>query len=193
MGSAGTGKSYIAIAVGLKMLELKLVHKMIISRPPLETGQSLGFLPGDVNAKMEMFLIPIYNILAELVGKERRDKYIADGAIEILPIGHMRGTSWGARDGVYVCVDEVQNMDFIQHKLVLTRIGSHPNSRVVLCGDQRQSDLRNGKDTLSLIHSIIKPSKYVGSTIFNRNDVVRSEAVKDILGLIEDYEDKQVR
>lgn len=191
MGSAGTGKSFLAVAMALKMLEAKRIAKIIISRPAVETGKSIGFLPGTADEKMAAYLMPIFAILEEIIGKERRDKMIADGKIEILPIGYARGLTIGNQYGVVAIIDEAQNLEFTEHKLLLTRLGAHPNSKLIFCGDQRQSDLKHAKDTLSTIHNIIKDSKFVASVVFDKNDIVRSEAVKDILGRIEDYEDKK--
>lgn len=190
LGSAGTGKSYLAIAVGLKLLELKKVQKIIISRPPIESGPSIGFLPGSAGEKMEPYVMAAMSTLAELIGVDRRDKLLKDRSIEIENIGYLRGMTLGARQGVYTLIDEAQNLDFAQHKLLLTRLGSHAESRIILCGDQKQSDLKYKKDTLSVVHSVISGSRYVGSIIFSREDVVRSETVREILGLIEDYEER---
>lgn len=192
MGSAGTGKTFLAVAMALKMLEARKVSKIVISRPAVEAGKSIGFLPGSAEEKMEKYVAPILSILEEIIGFEKREKLIEDKKIEILPVGYARGlTLGGAKFGVVTIIDEAQNLEFIEHKLLLTRLGSHPNSRIILCGDQRQSDLHNAKDTLTKIHSILKESPFVASTIFTKEDIVRSEAVKDILGRIEDYEDQQ--
>ncbi len=189
IGSAGTGKSFVSIAIALKMLEKKMISKIILSRPTVEAGKSIGFLPGSVDEKLEIYMLPLMSILSEIIGKEKRDKLIADGSIEVMGIGFARGMTIGSREGVVAIFDEAQNMDFLEYKLILTRLGSHINSKIILCGDQRQSDIKNGKDNLSLVYNLIKKSKFVDGTIFDKNDIVRSEAVKEILGLIEDYED----
>ena len=191
MGSAGTGKSFLAVAIALKMLENKKIQKIIISRPAVEAGKSIGFLPGSADEKMSAYLAPLLSILDEIIGRERRDKLIEEGKIEILPMAYARGLTIGNQFGCVGIFDEAQNMEFMEHKMILTRLGSHPNSKLIFCGDQRQSDLHKGKDTLSTIHNIIKESKFVASVVFDKNDIVRSEAVKDILGRIEDFEDKK--
>jgi len=189
MGSAGTGKTFLAVAMALKMLEMKKIGKIVISRPAITAGESIGFLPGDKDEKMGPFLAPILSILEEIVGTDRRDKLLLEGKVEILPVGYARGLTVGNKFGIVFIIDEAQNLEFMQHKLLLTRLGSHPNSKIIMCGDQRQSDLRSAKDTYTKIHKIIKDSPYVSNVVFDKNDIVRSEAVKDILGRIEDYED----
>ncbi len=191
MGSAGTGKSFLALAFALKLLETKKIHKIIVSKPPIESGPSIGFLPGDMDDKLESYVLSIMSILTELIGVERRDKLMKDGSIQVENIGFLRGMTIGARQGVIAIIDEVQNIEFSQHKLLLSRLGDHPESRMILCGDQKQSDLRHKKDTLSLIHSIIKDSPFVGSVIFDRSDIVRSPVVKDLMERIEGYEDNE--
>jgi phosphate starvation-inducible PhoH-like protein len=189
MGSPGTGKSFIALALSLKLLELKKIHKIIISKPPIESGPSIGFLPGTQEDKMGPYIASIMSILTELVGAEGRDKLISSGDIQIENIGFLRGMTLGNRESVIYILDEAQNVEFAQHKLILTRLGDKNESRIIMCGDQNQSDLKYKKDTLSKIHSIIKDSPYVGSVVFQREDVVRSEVVKDLLGRIETWEE----
>ncbi len=188
-GSAGTGKSILALAVGLKMLELKMVTKIIICKPPVESGPSIGFTPGSSSEKLGEYLISAMGTLTELIGTERRDKLLKDNTIQIKNIGYMRGVNFGSRDPIFIFADEVQNMQFKEHKMVLTRIGSHPNTRLVMAGDQLQSDLRYQKDDFSIVSNVIHKSKRVGSVEFTREDCVRSEACKEMLFLIEDYED----
>ena len=191
LGSAGTGKTFLAVAAAIKLYDLRRISKIIISRPVVEAGASIGFLPGTAEEKLGPYVAPIMSILTELIGSERRDKLLRDRVIEIENIGYLRGMTIGARQGVVAIMDEAQNLDFVQHKLLLTRLGSHPESRIIFCGDQKQSDLRFKKDTLSTVSQLIKRSKFVGTVVFDKADVVRSEAVKDILGLIEDFEDAE--
>jgi phosphate starvation-inducible PhoH-like protein len=190
LGSPGTGKSFLSIAVALKMLELKMISKIYISRPNIESGPSIGFLPGSFSEKNDPFLLATFATIDEIIGKEKREKLFEAGKIEAILIGFMRGISIGTKSGIVAIFDEAQNIEFAQHKMILTRLGSHPNSKMIICGDQKQSDLKNKKDTLSKIHEIIKDSKFVGSTVFTKEDIVRSEVVKEILGMIENYEDK---
>ncbi len=189
LGSAGSGKSLIALAVSLKLLEMKRIVKIIMSRPVVEAGDSIGYLPGNLEQKMEPFLAPTMALLAELVGKEKRDKLISSGQIEIVNIGYLRGMTLSGRDPVVTIIEEVQNLDFMQHKLLLSRLGSQNEGRMIFCGDQRQSDLRNRKDTLSIMYNIIKDSPYVGAITFTRDDIVRSPVCKDLMERIETWED----
>lgn len=191
MGSAGTGKSFLALAVGLKLLEMKKVQKIVISKPPVESGPGIGFLPGTQEEKMQPYILSIVSILTELVGAEKRDKLMNDNVVEVQNIGYLRGMTLGNRDSVYCIIDEAQNIDFAQHKLILSRLGSAPDSRIVMCGDQRQSDSRTGKDTLSIIYNIIKESTYVGAVTFLRSDIVRSAVTKDLMERIETWEDRK--
>lgn len=192
MGSPGTGKTFLAMAVGLKLLELRKIQKIVVSKPPVESGPGIGFLPGTEQEKMQPYLLSVMSILTELVGAEKRDKLLNDHVVEVQNIGYLRGMTLGNRDSVYCVIDEAQNVDFAGHKLILTRLGGAPESRLIFAGDQKQSDLVRKKDTLSVIHGIIKDSKYVGSVVFQKEDVVRSPVVKDLLGRIEDFEDAQV-
>lgn len=191
LGSPGTGKSFLAFAAALKLLSSKKIHKIIISKPAIEAGPSIGYLPGSVDEKLSAYAASFMGIMAELVGAEQRDKLINTKTVQIENIGFLRGMTLGGRDGVVYILDEAQNADFAQHKMILSRLGNHPESRIIYAGDQRQSDLSKGKDTLSKVYSIVKSSPYVGAVIFTKEDVVRSEVVKDLLGRIEDYEDMQ--
>lgn len=191
MGSPGTGKSFLALAASLKQLYSKKIHKIVITKPVMEVGPSIGFLPGSVDEKLSAYSASFMGILSELVGAEQRDKLIETKAIQIENIGFLRGMTLGGRDGVIFILDESQNADFAQHKMILSRLGDHPESKIIYAGDQRQSDLKNKKDTLSTVYEIVKTSPYVGAVVFTKEDVVRSAVVKDLLGRIEDWEDKE--
>jgi len=193
MGSAGTGKSLISLAVGLKLLESKRIKKIVISKPAVDAGPEIGFLPGSEEEKLGPYTASVMNLIAELIGVEKRDKYMKDGLIEVQNIGFLRGMTLGSlkMGGVFFLLDEAQNVDFHQNKMILSRIGDHDESRIVYAGDQLQSDLKYKKDTLSLIYSIIKDSPYVGSVVFNRSDICRSETVRDLMERIEGYEEEE--
>lgn len=191
MGSPGTGKSFLALAASLKLLYSKKIHKIVISKPAIEAGPSIGFLPGSADEKLSAYAASFMGIIAELIGQEQRDKLIETKIIQIENIGFLRGMTLGGRDGVVYILDEAQNADFAQHKMILSRLGNHEESRIIYAGDQRQSDLKNKKDTLSQIYEIVKGSPYVGAVTFTKEDVVRSEVVKDLLGRIEQYEDDE--
>jgi phosphate starvation-inducible PhoH-like protein len=193
MGSAGTGKSMLGLCVGLRLLELKKIQKVIITKPPIDAGPGIGYLPGTEQEKLLPYTLSVMSLLTELVGSEKRDKLFKDGSIEIQNLGYLRGMTLGSskRSGVLFLVDECQNLNFHENKMVLSRIGDHPETRIVYAGDQLQSDLEYKRDTLSLIHSIIKDSPFVGSVVFDRSDIVRSATVRDLMERIETWEDAQ--
>lgn len=190
IGSAGTGKGFISLSVCLKLLEAKKIVKIILSRPAVYAQENIGFMPGSMESKMEGLIAPVENLLIELIGKERTDKLFESNTLQILPVGFSRGLTIGARDGVVLLVDEAQNLNFMQHKLLITRLGKNPNSKIIFMGDQRQSDLVKGSGILMQMNNLLKGSKYFGSVTFTREDIVRSGAVKDLLERIEIAEDK---
>ncbi len=189
-GSAGAGKTFIAVAVALKFLEKKLIRKIVVTRPHV-TAEDFGFLPGDVDEKMAPFLYPIFSIIEEIIGREKRDEYIMKGAIEILPVAFSRGVTLGGKDGVITIIDEAENLTVKQAYLMLTRLGNHINSKIIFAGDELQTDLKKGGNVLSTLKKILKESPYVGFIDFDSNDVVRSEIVKDILKRFEEYDKKK--
>lgn len=194
LGSAGSGKTFLATAVALKYLEMGYIEKIIISRPAV-TSEEFGFLPGDIDEKMGPFLFPILDILAQLVGNQRRDNYLERKTIEILPVAFGRGLTIGSsfRPTIGI-IDEAQNLTYKQLKMMITRLGDHQNSKLIFCGDESQSDLKAGQaNSLRSVSDILAPSPYVGSVTFNSDDVVRSEAVKEALRLFEKYEEGLVK
>ena len=186
-GSAGTGKTFIACAVALSFLEKKLIRKIIVTRPHV-ASEDFGFLPGDIDNKMMPFLMPVFSIFEELIGREKRDEYIQKGWIEILPVAFARGVTLGGRDGVITIIDESENLTVKQSYLMLTRLGNHINSKIIFAGDEVQTDLKRNGNTLSVLKAILKDSPYVGWIDFDSSDVVRSEVVKDILKRFETFE-----
>jgi len=191
-GSAGTGKTFLSCAVALSFLEKKLIRKIIVTRPHV-TSEEFGFLPGDIDSKMMPFLIPVFSIFEELIGREKRDEYIDKGWIEILPVAFSRGVTLGGRNGVITIIDESENLTMKQAYLMLTRLGGHVNSKIIFAGDELQTDLKRNGNTLSSLKKILKDSPYVGWIDFDSSDVVRSEVVKDILKRFEDYEIKKLK
>jgi len=186
-GSAGAGKTFIACAVALKFLEQKLIKKIVVTRPHV-ASEEFGFLPGTVDEKMAPFLYPIFSIFEEIIGREKRDGYIAKGQIEILPVAFSRGVTLGGHDGIITIIDECENLTVKQAYLMLTRLGGHINSKIIFAGDELQTDLKRNENVLSLLKTILRDSPYVGFIDFNSEDVVRSEIVKDILKRFEEYE-----
>jgi len=176
-GPAGTGKTFLAVAVGLTMLLEKKIERIILSRPAVEAGERLGFLPGDMKEKVDPYLRPLYDALYELFGAEKIDKKIENGEIEIAPLAFMRGRTL---KNCYAILDEAQNATETQIKMFLTRIGE--NSKLVVNGDPSQIDLIN-KSQSGLIKSkrILKNLKEIKIIEFDHKDVVRHPLVSKII------------
>ena len=184
LGPAGTGKTYLAVALAVSMMLEGKIDKIILSRPAVEAGENLGFLPGDLKDKVDPYLRPLYDDLYEMLPAEQVDKKLALGEIEIAPLAFMRGRTLS---NAFVILDEAQNTTPMQMKMFLTRLGE--NSRMVVNGDLSQVDLPRGVisglkdaiDTLSHVNGI-------GSVTFSANDVVRHGLVAKI---VKAYEDKK--
>ncbi len=177
LGPAGTGKSFLAVSVGVSLLLEKKIERVILSRPAVEAGEKLGFLPGDMKEKVDPYLRPLYDALYELFGAEKIDKKIETGEIEIAPLAFMRGRTL---KNCFAILDEAQNATETQIKMFLTRIGE--NSKLVVNGDPSQIDLIN-KSQSGLIKSkdIIKHLKEIKIVEFDHNDVVRHPLVSKII------------
>ena len=177
LGPAGTGKSFLAVSVAITMLMEKKVERVILSRPAVEAGEKLGFLPGDMKEKVDPYLRPLYDALYELFGFEKIDKKIESGEIEIAPLAFMRGRTL---KNCFAILDEAQNATETQIKMFLTRIGE--NSKLVVNGDPTQIDLFN-KSHSGLIKSkeILKSIKEIKIVEFDHTDVVRHPLVSKII------------
>ncbi len=177
LGPAGTGKSFLAVSVGVTMLMDKKIDRVILSRPAVEAGEKLGFLPGDMKEKVDPYLRPLYDALYELFGADKIDKKIESGEIEIAPLAFMRGRTL---KNCFAILDEAQNATETQIKMFLTRIGE--NSKLVVNGDPSQVDLIN-KSQSGLIKSknILKEIKEIKTIEFDHNDVVRHPLVSKII------------
>jgi len=177
LGPAGTGKTYLAVAVALSMLLEKKVERIILSRPAVEAGEKLGFLPGDMKDKIDPYLRPLYDSLYELFDYEKIQRKIESGVIEIAPLAFMRGRTL---KNSFAILDEAQNATRTQIKMFLTRIGE--NSRLVVNGDPSQVDLSN-KNQSGLVESqnILKRIKEIGIINFDHQDVVRHPLVTKIV------------
>jgi phosphate starvation-inducible PhoH-like protein len=177
LGPAGTGKSYLAVSVAVNMLMEKKVEKVILSRPAVEAGERLGFLPGDLKEKVDPYLRPLYDALYDLFGFEKVQRKIETGEIEIAPLAFMRGRTL---KNSFAILDEAQNASLTQIKMFLTRIGE--NSKLVVNGDPSQIDLLN-KSHSGLIQStkILKNVKEIKCIKFDHNDVVRHPLVSKII------------
>ncbi len=183
LGPAGTGKSYLAVSVGVKMLMEKKVERVILSRPAVEAGEKLGFLPGDMKDKVDPYLRPLYDALYDLFGYEKIQKKIETGEIEIAPLAFMRGRTL---KNSFAILDEAQNASLTQIKMFLTRIGE--NSKLVVNGDPSQIDLINKNHSgLLKSQSILKGVKEIKFIEFDHNDVARHPLVAKI---VEAYQKK---
>ena len=183
LGPAGTGKSYLAVAKGIDMLKKGLIEKIILTRPAVEAGERLGFLPGDMKEKIDPYLRPIYDALYEMMPSDRVEKKIESGEIEIAPLAFMRGRTF---NNAFVIVDEAQNTTSVQMKMVLTRIGE--GSRMVINGDLSQVDLPKGqmsglKESEKILHKI-KDIKIIS---LKANDVIRHRIVAKIIKAYENF------
>lgn len=181
LGPAGTGKTYIAVALAVRALKNREVKRIIITRPAVEAGENLGFLPGDLQEKLDPYLRPIYDALADMVPSEKLKFYQETRVIEIAPLAYMRGRTL---HDAFVLLDEAQNTTSEQIKMFLTRMG--PNSKVIITGDQSQVDLpRRQKSGLSEALHVLKEVKGIGIVNLSGKDVIRHKLVKSI---IEAYE-----
>lgn len=183
IGPAGTGKTYLAVAFAISALKSKRVNKIVLSRPAVEAGESLGFLPGDLSEKIDPYLKPLYDALEDMIPLEKLKTYIEKKAIEIVPLAYMRGRTL---NNSFVILDEAQNATNVQMKMFLTRLG--PNSKAIITGDVTQIDLP-GKEHSGLvqIQNILKNIQDIEFVYFNKNDVVRHKLVKDIIDAYERF------
>jgi len=183
IGPAGTGKTYLAVAAAVNALRQKKVDRIILVRPAVEAGESLGFLPGDMQEKVDPYLRPMYDALADLMSYDRMRRYIELGVIEIAPLAFMRGRTLHSS---FVILDEAQNTTVRQMKMFLTRMGV--NSRAVITGDITQIDLRDPNSSgLVKIQSILGHVSDIKFIYFHPEDVVRHRLVRDIIRAFDDY------
>jgi phosphate starvation-inducible PhoH-like protein len=183
IGPAGTGKTYLAVAAAVAALRAKKVDRIILVRPAVEAGESLGFLPGDMQEKVDPYLRPMYDALADLMSYDKMRRFLEMGVIEIAPLAFMRGRTLS---NAFVILDEAQNTTVRQMKMFLTRLGL--NSRAVITGDLTQIDLRM-PDTSGLvrIQSILGHVQDIKFVYFHPEDVVRHRLVKDIIHAFDVY------
>ena len=185
IGPAGTGKTFLAVAKAVSCLQKGLIKKIILSRPAVEAGEKLGFLPGDLKEKVDPFLRPIYDALYEMMPYDQVEKKIENGTIEIAPIAFMRGRTL---EECYIILDEAQNSTKIQMKMFLTRLGK--NSKMVVVGDKTQIDLVTKHDSGLLDAEIkLKNIKDIGFIYLSDKDVVRHELVRKIINSYEKVND----
>ena len=185
LGPAGTGKTYLAVAVALTMLLEKKIDRIILSRPAVEAGERLGFLPGDMKDKVDPYLRPLYDSLYDLLDYEKIQKKIEIGDIEIAPVAFMRGRTL---KNSFAILDEAQNATDIQIKMFLTRIGE--NSKIVINGDSSQIDLINKKHSgLLRSKNLLKNLNEISIVDFDHTDVVRHPLVTKIVKAYDDFKD----
>jgi phosphate starvation-inducible PhoH-like protein len=183
IGPAGTGKTYLAVAIAVAAMKKGLVKKLILARPAVEAGESLGFLPGDFREKIDPYLKPLYDALDDMMPSDKLRSYLEKGVVEIVPLAYMRGRTL---NNAFVILDEAQNATAMQMKMFLTRLGV--NSKAIVTGDITQIDLPP-KQASGLVQArdILSGIKGVSFAYFNRADVVRHRLVKDIIDAYEKF------
>lgn len=187
LGPAGTGKTYVAVALAVKALKNKEVKKIIITRPAVEAGENLGFLPGDLKEKIDPYLRPIYDALDDMIPPEKLKFYMENRVIEIAPLAYMRGRTL---HDAYILLDEAQNTTPMQIKMFLTRMG--PNSKVIITGDISQVDLpMKQKSGLREAIHILRNVKGIGIVNLSADDVVRHKLVRDIIDAYDEADKKK--
>ena len=184
VGPAGTGKTFLAVAMAVKALRDKQVSRIILTRPAIEAGEKLGFLPGDLQSKIDPYLRPLYDALFEMMGAENYQRYIEKGIIEIAPLAYMRGRTL---DDSFIILDEAQNSTPEQMKMFLTRLGF--NSKAVITGDLTQTDLPSGQRSgLATAVKILEGIDDISVHHFTDRDVVRHKLVQSIIRAYEKYD-----
>ena len=176
-GPAGTGKTYTSVAIAVKALKNKEVKKIILTRPAVESGENLGFLPGDLKEKLDPYMSPLYDALSDMIPPAKLKKLLHDNIIEIAPLAFMRGRTL---DSAFVLLDEAQNATISQMKMFLTRMG--PSAKFIISGDKTQIDLpKNQKSGLIHAINILNKEKKIGFLQLNESDVIRHKLVQLII------------
>ena len=184
IGPAGTGKTYTAVALAVKALKDRQVKRIILTRPAIEAGENLGFLPGDLKEKLDPYMQPLYDALRDMIPAEKLNDYIENGTIQLAPLAFMRGRTL---DNAFVILDEGQNTTHAQMKMFLTRMGK--NAKFLLTGDPGQVDLpRRVTSGLKEALLILKDVKGVGIVFLDDNDVIRHKLVKDVIDAYKNIE-----
>lgn len=187
IGPAGTGKTYLAVAMAVKAFKREEVSKIILTRPAVEAGESLGFLPGDLKEKVDPYLIPLYDALSDMFGPDKFVKHLERGLIEVAPLAFMRGRTL---DNAFIILDEAQNTTPEQMKMFLTRLGF--GSKAVITGDLTQTDLPNKKKSgLLQATNILNNIDGIGNITLSDKDVVRHELVQRIIRAYEKFDQEE--
>lgn len=182
IGPAGTGKTYTSVALAVRALKDKEVRRIILTRPAVEAGENLGFLPGDLKEKLDPYLQPLYDGLRDMIPAEKLAEYMEHGIIEIAPLAFMRGRTL---DKAFVILDEAQNTTTAQMKMFLTRMGQ--SAKFIITGDMTQIDLpRNQSSGLVMAVNYLSDVEGIGVVKLNENDVIRHRLVKDIIKALKD-------
>ncbi len=179
IGPAGTGKTYLAISAAVEALENGEIERIVLSRPAMEAGESIGFLPGGMEEKMAPYLRPLYDSLGDRLGGKRVRGLLEDGTIEIAPIGFMRGRTL---NNSFVVIDEAQNCTYAQLKMILSRLGWH--STMVVTGDPEQSDLLDGISGLSIVREKLELLDNIAVCNLGKEDIVRHPLVAEMLNVL---------
>ena len=187
VGPAGSGKTYTAIALAVRALREKEVRRIILTRPAVEAGEKLGFLPGDMKEKLDPYLQPLYDALNDMIPPAKLARYMEDGTVQIAPLAYMRGRTL---DNAFVILDEAQNTTLPQIKMFLTRMGK--NAKFIVTGDMTQIDLPRRSDSgLLPAVNMLKNIKGIGIVEFDKRDIVRHPLVKYIVQAFDDYAEAQ--
>ena len=186
VGPAGTGKTYTAVAMAVKALKDKEVKRIVLTRPAVEAGENLGFLPGDLKEKLDPYLMPLYDALRDMIPREKLNEMLEHGVIEIAPLAFMRGRTL---DKAFVILDEAQNATIMQMKMFLTRMGT--SAKFVITGDMSQVDLPSKqKSGLSRAIDLLHNVDGIGTIRMGKTDVIRHRLVKSIVSIFEKEEEK---
>lgn len=184
IGPAGTGKTYLAVAFAVAALKNKEVTRIVLTRPAVEAGESLGFLPGNLAEKIDPYLRPLYDALEEMIPMEKLETYVEKKIVEVIPLAYMRGRTI---NNAFVILDEAQNTTSLQMKMFLTRLG--PNSKAVVTGDVTQIDLpKREQSGLVQIQEILQNIDDISFLYFEKSDIVRHKLVKDIINAYEKFQ-----
>lgn len=187
IGPAGTGKTYTAVALAVRALRNREVRKIVLTRPAVEAGENLGFLPGDLKEKLDPYLQPLYDALYEMIPGDKLKNYIENNIIQIAPLAFMRGRTL---DNAFVILDEAQNATESQLKMFLTRMG--PSAKFVITGDLTQIDLpRNQPSGLLQANRILKNAEGIEFVMLDNRDVIRHKLVKKLIELYDNADDKR--
>lgn len=189
IGPAGTGKTYLAMAMAITAFKNNEVNRIILTRPAIEAGEKLGFLPGDLQSKIDPYLRPLYDALYEIMGADAYLKNMEKGLIEVAPLAYMRGRTL---DNSFIVLDEAQNTTPAQMKMFLTRVGF--GSKVIITGDLSQKDLPSGQSSgLDVALKVLKNIDDIGISMLSNKDVVRHPLVQKIVKAYDDYEQRESR